>query len=171
MKVGSTGLHRALLHGWTRFRGNSVTQAYAVDDPPLRAELFSSEQMEQHGKTLASAHALARGRARDRLLPRLSENEGILIGVCNLLTAAVTANRRIAPAGEWLLDNFYLIEEQIRTARRHFPPGYSQELPRLLRGPSAGLLPVRRAHSLRRCGIAAWRCRLCRALQERSGPA
>ncbi|HAL92510.1 MAG TPA: cyclic beta 1-2 glucan synthetase, partial [Verrucomicrobia bacterium] len=40
---------------------------------------------------------------------------------------------------EWLLDNFYLIEEQIRTARRHLPKGYSRELPRLLNGPSAGL--------------------------------
>ncbi len=53
--------------------------------------------------------------------------------------AAVTANRRITPAGEWLLDNFYLIEEQIRTAKRHLPKGYSRELPRLARGPSAGL--------------------------------
>ncbi len=53
--------------------------------------------------------------------------------------AAVTATRRIAPAGEWLLDNFYLIEEQIRTAKRHLPKGYSRELPRLLNGPSAGL--------------------------------
>ncbi|MEK7716911.1 MAG: cyclic beta 1-2 glucan synthetase, partial [Pseudomonadota bacterium] len=35
--------------------------------------------------------------------------------------------------------NFYLIEEQIRTARRHLPKGYSRELPRLLNGPSAGL--------------------------------
>ena len=41
----------------------------------------------------------------------------------NLLTAAVRAGRRITPAGEWLLDNFYLIEEQIRTARRHLPQG------------------------------------------------
>jgi cyclic beta-1,2-glucan synthetase len=38
-----------------------------------------------------------------------------------------------------LLDNFYLIEEQIRTAKRHLPQGYSRELPRLLNGPSAGL--------------------------------
>ena len=49
------------------------------------------------------------------------------------------ANRQITPAGEWLLDNFYLIEEQIRTGRRHLPKGYSKELPRLLNGPSAGL--------------------------------
>ena len=36
------------------------------------------------------------------------------------------------------LDNFYLIEEQIRTAKRHFPKGYSKRLPRLLNGPSSG---------------------------------
>ena len=55
------------------------------------------------------------------------------------MTAAVTTNRRITPAAEWLLDNFYLIEEQIRTARRHLPKGYSRELPRLAAGPSAKL--------------------------------
>ena len=82
---------------------------------------------------------LSLGRAPDQLLTRLAENEGVLIGTSNLLTTAIKANRRIAPAGEWLLDNFYLIEEQIRTARRHLPKGYSRELPRLLNGPSAGL--------------------------------
>ena len=32
-----------------------------------------------------------------------------------------------------------MIEEQMRTARRHLPKNYSRELPRLARGPSAGL--------------------------------
>ena len=95
--------------------------------------------MDQHGKTLAGLHTLGPGRARDRLLTRLAENEGVLLGVRNLLTEAIKATRRISPAGEWLLDNFYLIEEQIRTARRHLPKGYSRELPRLLNGSSAGL--------------------------------
>jgi cellobiose phosphorylase len=112
---------------------------YAGDESPLRSELFSAEQMKEHGKTLAGAHRLGPGGIRDRLLARLAENERILTGACNLLTSAVDANRRIAPAGEWLLDNFYLIEEQIRTAKRHLPKGYSRELPRLLDGPSAGL--------------------------------
>ncbi|MBI4839489.1 MAG: cyclic beta 1-2 glucan synthetase [candidate division NC10 bacterium] len=123
----------------TRLRGNGMAQQYAGDEPPLRSELFSSDQMEQHGKTLAGSHTLGLGRAPDQLLTRLAENEGVLIGVRNLLTEAIKADRRIAPAGEWLLDNFYLIEEQIRTARRHLPKGYSRELPRLLKGPSAGL--------------------------------
>ena len=95
--------------------------------------------MEQHGRRLAGAHKVSPERPADRLLTRLAANEDILIETCDLLTAAVKANRRIAPAGEWLLDNFYLIEEQIRMARRHLPKGYSRELPRLAHGPSAGL--------------------------------
>ena len=82
---------------------------YADVDPPLRSELFSADQMERHGKSLASAHRLAPGRAPDRLLTRLAENERILVEVCDLLTAAVVASRRITPAAEWLLDNFYLV--------------------------------------------------------------
>ncbi len=95
--------------------------------------------MEQHGKSLAAAHKLTSRRGPDQLLPRLAANEAVLIDTCNLLMAAVRANRRIAPAGEWLLDNFYLIEEQIRTAKRHLPKDYSRELPRLASGPSRGL--------------------------------
>jgi len=109
------------------------------DRAPMRAELFSADQMEQHGKSLAGAHTLGRAGTGDRLLKRLDENEKILADTCSLLTDAVKAKLRIAPAGEWLLDNFYLIEEQIRTARQHLPKGYSRELPRLAQGPSRGL--------------------------------
>ena len=123
----------------TRLRGNGLARRYAGGEPPLRSELFSSDQMERHGKTLAGSHTLSSKRAPDPLLNRLAENEGVLVGVRNLLTKAVQSDLRITPAGEWLLDNFYLIEEQIRTAKRHLPKGYSRELPRLLGGPSAGL--------------------------------
>ena len=109
------------------------------DELPLRSELFSADQMEQHGKSLAAAHRVTTRQGPDQLLPRLAANEAVLIDACNRMTAAVRANRRITPAGEWLLDNFYLIEEQIRTAKRHLPKGYSRELPRLAAGPSAGL--------------------------------
>jgi hypothetical protein len=105
----------------------------------LRSELFSADQMEQHGRSLAAMHRLTPKRGPDQLLPRLAANEAVLIDACNRLTVAVRANRRITPAGEWLLDNFYLIEDQIRTAKRHLPKGYSRELPRLATGPSAGL--------------------------------
>jgi cyclic beta-1,2-glucan synthetase len=119
--------------------GNGSADQYAGEEPPLRSELFSADQMEQHGKSLAGLHRLGQGRVPDRLLIRLAENERVLIGVRDLLAEAVKANRRITPAGEWVLDNFYLIEEHIRMAKRHLPRGYSRELPRLLTGPTAGL--------------------------------
>jgi len=139
VKVSSKIILESLFHLRTSFPENSLAEKYAGDEPPLRSELFSADQMEQHGKTLAGLHTLSPGHGPDQLLTRLAENEGVLIGVHNLLAEAVKANRRITPAGEWLLDNFYLIEEQIRMAKRHLPKGYSRELPRLLNGPSARL--------------------------------
>ncbi|MGK2941504.1 MAG: GH36-type glycosyl hydrolase domain-containing protein [Immundisolibacter sp.] len=110
----------------------------ASHEPPLRSELFSADQMAQHGLVLATSHRLAPERSPDQLLHRLAANENALVEACSLLTTAVSQGRQITPAGEWLLDNFYLIEEQIRTAKRHLPAGYSRELPCLAQGPSAG---------------------------------
>ena len=139
MKVSSKIDLGSLLHFRASFPENALTEQYAGGEPPLRSELFSADQMEQHGKTLAGLHQFSSGQAPDQLLSRLAENEGVLIGVRDLLAEAAKANRRITPAGEWLLDNFYLIEEQIRTAKRHLPKGYSRELPRLLNGSTVGL--------------------------------
>ncbi|MBK1724809.1 glycoside hydrolase family 94 protein [Thiocystis violacea] len=132
-------MREALLKWRMRLSGRRLIAQSIGDESPLRSELFSAVQMEQHGKDLAGAHLLMPGHPPDRLLARLTNNEKVLVDVCRLLMGAVTENRRIAPAGEWLLDNFYLIEEQIRTAKRHLPKGYSRELPRLLNGPSGGL--------------------------------
>ncbi|MEI6128151.1 MAG: hypothetical protein WCQ99_16500, partial [Pseudomonadota bacterium] len=139
MEMSGKSFFRGLLQMRDRIRGNNLSKKYVSNELPLRSELFSSDQMKLHIKTLAGAHTLGQRRTPDQLLPRLAENEEILTSACNLLTTAVKESRRIAPAGEWLLDNFYLIEEQIRTARRHLPKTYSRELPRLLSGPSAGL--------------------------------
>jgi cellobiose phosphorylase len=108
------------------------------EDLPLRAELFSAAQMAAHGKTLAQHHELSKRGGRDRLLSRLAENAAVIDSTCDELTAAIKAGRQITPASEWLLDNFYLIEEQIRIARRHLPKDYSKELPRLGKGAPDG---------------------------------
>lgn len=102
-----------------------------ADEFPLRSELFSAAQMAAHGKHLAGRHVLSNKGGPDKLLSRLSENAAIISETCTELTAAIKSGRQITPASEWLLDNFYLIEEQIRTARRHLPKDYSKELPRL----------------------------------------
>ena len=137
--TSSTSIFGHLTQFRGRLRSSGLSHKPPVEELPLRSELFTTEQMERHGKTLAAAHRVTPGRAQDQLLPRLASNESVLIGVCKRLAAAISTNRRIAPAGEWLLDNFHLIEEQIDTAKRHLPRGYSRELPRLALGPSAGL--------------------------------
>jgi cellobiose phosphorylase len=124
---------------WTRLTGRGPSDTSIDEELPLRAELFSAFQMEQHGKILASMHQLTEKRTQDRLLSRLAENERVLRNVHRLLTEDVKNDRRMTPAGEWLLDNFYVIEEQIRTAAKHLPKGYSRELPQLRGGHSAGL--------------------------------
>jgi len=129
LKKNTRTMLGSLPHLRASFRGTDLAQKCAVSEPPLRSELFSSDQMEQHGKTLAGLHTLSPGHASEQLLARLEENEGVLTGTRSLLMEAITTDRRITPAGDWLLDNFYLIEEQIRTARRHLPKGYSGSFP------------------------------------------
>ncbi len=131
-------LFRPLLGLPARPGGIDPAQPVSGESPPLRAELFGSDQMKLHGKALAETHQLSSERPLEGLLTRLAENETVLVEARALLIKAVAADLRIAPAGEWLLDNFYLIEEQIRMARRHLPKGYSRELPRLMNTASAG---------------------------------
>ncbi|MGA7722066.1 MAG: glucoamylase family protein [Ignavibacteriaceae bacterium] len=140
MRVKIPILNESLFRLKVQLNENFLAKKFASGEPPLRSELFSADQMEQHGKTLAHSHSLGSQRTPDHhLLTRLAENEIFLFEVHNLLTETVKANHQITPAGEWLLDNFYLIEEQIRTGKRHLPKGYIRELPSLLSGPSKGL--------------------------------
>lgn len=120
------------------FPGN-IFEQQAVTEEPLRRELFSSEQMEQHARSLAASHQISPKGNEDRLLGRLADNEHLLLEVHALLTQTVKKKYQITPAGEWLLDNFYLIEEQIQIAKKHLPKLYSEGLPQLAKGPSAGL--------------------------------
>ncbi|MEQ1592557.1 MAG: glucoamylase family protein [Thiobacillaceae bacterium] len=108
------------------------------DTELLRSELFSIEQLKRHAVALAGQHTIDPHPGPDSLLPRLADNERVLMAAYDVVTAAVTPGQRIVPAEAWLLDNFYLIEQQIGLARRHLPRGYSRQLPRLADGHSAG---------------------------------
>jgi cyclic beta-1,2-glucan synthetase len=110
------------------------------DTELLRSELLSIEQLKRHAVTLAGRHRIDPRPGPDRLLPRLAENERVLLAAHDVVTAKRTEapGQRIVPAEAWLLDNFYLIEQQIGMARRHLPRGYSRQLPRQADGAVAG---------------------------------
>lgn len=128
-------LNRLLL--WPKRACRESSGHVKAEELPLRDELLNVDQLERHARGIASAHRLATGVVEDKLLPRLAENEAMLVDTYDVIANAAAKNRRIAPAAEWLLDNFYLIEEQIRSTRRLLPRSYSSELPRLASGPGS----------------------------------
>jgi cellobiose phosphorylase len=99
------------------------------DGIPIKAELFSAEQMERYGQKLAHSHKLSSKKLPYYLLKRLEDNESVITSNCYLLNAGDKA--AMTPAGEWLLDNYYLIEEQIRVVRHHLPKNFGKGLPPL----------------------------------------
>ena len=105
---------------------------------PLRSEIFTLQQLEELAVELARSQQFDSRGGRNVLLERLRQNAQILKAAYARIQGAATRRERVAPAGEWLLDNYYLVEEHIRTGRRHLPRSYSRELARLTNGPHAG---------------------------------
>ncbi|HZI74652.1 MAG TPA: hypothetical protein VFD73_11680, partial [Gemmatimonadales bacterium] len=79
-----------------------------------------------------------RARRRTPLLARLEQSRKILEDAYARLTEAADSNVGVGPAGEWLLDNFHVIQEHIGEVRESLPTGYYRELPVLAAGPLAG---------------------------------
>jgi cyclic beta-1,2-glucan synthetase len=109
------------------------------DDQILREEIFSIERLEQHARTLASAQPIGSipGFGRS-LATRLRSNEKVLLAAYRSIARAVDEGRSITPAAEWVLDNYHVVEEQIREIREDLPPQFYRQLPKLVGGPFAG---------------------------------
>ena len=105
----------------------------------IREELFSIERLERHAESLASAQRITvRPRSGRSLVARLRNNASVLLEAYRAIAKAVGDSRAITPAAEWLLDNYHLVEEQIRDIHDDLPPGYYRQLPKLAEGPFAG---------------------------------
>ncbi|HEY5868529.1 MAG TPA: glycosyl transferase, partial [Candidatus Tectomicrobia bacterium] len=108
-------------------------------DEPIRAELFSSERLEQHAASLAAAQCVTTTpRAGRRLLPRVLDNGRVLLASYRAIAQAIREERTITPAAEWLVDNFHIVDEQLREIQNDLPPGFYRELPQLAAGPLQG---------------------------------
>lgn len=120
------------------FQKENFSHAEAREKPPLRSELFTLEQLDHHARKLANAHAVTHESLPEQLLKRLSDNEDILFNTVALLQENIREKKSISPAADWLLDNFYLIEEEILIGKRYLPKGYSKGLPKLSNGKHKG---------------------------------
>jgi cyclic beta-1,2-glucan synthetase len=108
-------------------------------EPPIRAELFSIERLEQHAESLAAAQRITSKPKRVRpLTRRVYDNTQVLIDTYRVIVKATYARESITPAAEWLLDNFHVVDEQIREINDDLPPGFYRKLPKLADGPLQG---------------------------------
>ncbi|HEY6718393.1 MAG TPA: glucoamylase family protein, partial [Reyranella sp.] len=71
-------------------------------------------------------------------MDRLAHNERALLDAYRRLAKAADQGRPITPAADWLLDNYHLVEQQVREVRTDLPPGYYRQLPKLSSGPLVG---------------------------------
>ena len=102
---------------------------------PIREELYSIERLEQYAAALAAELEIAEKPQRvSLLLPRLEENGRKLIGAYQALVESIREEHVISPAAEWLVDNFHIVEEQVREIREDLPKSYYHELPKLASG-------------------------------------
>lgn len=117
----------------------SVSSSPWADGAPIREELFGIERLEQHAESLAAAQSVsARAPSVPRLRSRLDGNAAVLLAAYRASAAEVESGRGVVPAAEWLLDNYHVVEAQIRQIRDDLPPGYYRQLPKLADGPFAG---------------------------------
>ncbi len=109
------------------------------DITPVREELFGIERLEQHAYSLAAAQPVTATPPKVlSLSKRLTDNARVLLAAYRASAVELAGGRSVVPAAEWLLDNYHLVEEQIREIRDDLPPGYYRQLPKLAEGPFAG---------------------------------
>ena len=108
-------------------------------DELIREELFSMERLEQHASSLARAQAVtAKPLERRSLNRRLNDNDSILLAAYRAIAATVGEGHAVTPAAEWLIDNYHLMEKQIRQIKEDLPPRFYRQLPKLAVGPFIG---------------------------------
>ncbi len=104
-------------------------------EEPIRAELFSLERLQQHAESLAAAQAITEEATRGRpLLPRVVDNGRVLLDTYRAIAREIQEEHAITPAAVWLVDNFHIVDEQLREIRDDLPPGYYHKLPKLASG-------------------------------------
>lgn len=114
--------------------------ARGVVQPPIRSEIFGSQRFSQHGRSLGETHRASRATLLTaNFFPRLKSNIRALREAHDYIGEQASTGYDISPAAEWLLDNFHLIEAQLREIREGLPRGYFRTLPMLLDEPLAGL--------------------------------
>ena len=115
-----------------------------LDSSPLHGELLGVERLEERARALAAEFTLERdpGRGPPHLLHRLQDDARVLRRAYRTLAADARLGVPSTPAADWLLDNFHLVEGELREIRQYLPTRFYKELPKLAVRARAGTVRV-----------------------------
>jgi len=103
--------------------------------PERKTFLYNPEQLGKKAKKLAREQQVTfKYGIQHPLEPILSRCRSILTEAYRQIAASVKQNKEISPAGEWLIDNFYIIQEQLVQVSEDLPQAYYKKLPKLTSG-------------------------------------
>ncbi len=113
--------------------GRGAARPIGLDSSPLQGELLGVARLEERARALAAGFTISRNPRRGalHLLRRLADDRKVLRLAYHTLAGDARRGEAIAPATEWLLDNFHLVESEIREVRHNLPHRYYRELPKL----------------------------------------
>lgn len=116
---------------YMRFKENS--------DINIRNASLTVEELEHHARRMAIDHAVSTKRGNLHWpMTRLNENYSVILSLYKDLNDDLNQKRTVPSAAEWLLDNFYVIEEQVKGIRRDLTKKNYNQLPVLKNGPFKG---------------------------------
>ena len=88
----------------------------------INGTLIDKGQLESHMQKIASNHNLKNQSQKETYpVPQMLENFKVIEQVYHLLNQHLNLEINIHPAGEWLLDNFYIIEETVKQIEKELP--------------------------------------------------
>ena len=131
---------RGLIPGASEALSKILDSSRGSIEPPIRSEIFGPARFAQHGQSLAETHrADAETSVSAAFFPRLRVNIQALREAYRYIGLQAATGYDISPAAEWLLDNFHLIEGQLKEIHDGLPRSYFRKLPVLQDEPLAGL--------------------------------
>ena len=123
---------------WLLLKKNSDRQLIQIKDVEL-----TCDELEEHAKEIAYDHnVLRKPDIFNWPVPRMNENYKYIVSVYKALNEDVQKGIPTTPAAEWLLDNFYIIEEQVKGVRRDLSKDLYLRLPAISSGSLKGYARV-----------------------------
>lgn len=109
----------------------------------IKGALLDTQQLEDYLRKIASGHVLQdKSNKYTYPIPRLKENFEFITEVYNLLNEHIKLKLPIHPAGEWILDNFYIIDETVKIVTKELTLKKYTNFLGISNGPYAGFARI-----------------------------